>query len=72
VFDLLKELGKADVDDILNLAKKKNLKQANNRVKIRDGLILLSRKGYIKKENGKWIIVSEFPEKEKPTSFGQP
>ena len=64
VFDLLKELGKADVDDLFSLAKKRNLKQACHRVKIKDSLIVLRRKGCIKEENGKWIIISEFPKKE--------
>ena len=60
VYDLLKEIGKADIDEIFNLAKKKNLTNAKDRVKIRDSLILLSRKGFVKEENGKWIIISEY------------
>lgn len=58
VYDLLKELGKANIDEILSLAKNKGLKQANNRLKIRDSLILLSRKGVVKEENGKWVFVT--------------
>jgi hypothetical protein len=55
----LKELRKGDIDEIFDLAKKKKIEGANNRVKIRDSLILLSRKGYVKKENDKWIVVHE-------------
>ena len=62
VYELLKELGKADIDEIYSLAKKKDLKQADSRVKIRDSLILLTRHGYIKQENGRWLIVSGSPE----------
>jgi len=62
VFNLLKRLNRpSDVDEIFNLAKEENLKGARDRVKIRDSLLLLSRKGYVKKDNGKWTMVSELP-----------
>lgn len=59
VFELLKELGTANIDEIFQLAKKKKLTKVDSRIKIRDSLILLSRKGIVKEENDKWIIVSE-------------
>jgi hypothetical protein len=50
------------------LAKKKEIKTADSRVKIRDSLILLSRKGCVKEENDKWIITGELPKlRKKPT-----
>jgi len=64
VFDLLKELNApSKIDDIFDLTKKKNIQSAKDRVKIRDSLILLERKGYVKHSGDEWIILIEFPDK---------
>lgn len=62
IYELLKEIGKADIEEIFKKARSKKLKQPDSRVKIRDSLILLSRNGYVKQENGKWVIVQGIPE----------
>ncbi len=60
VLDLLKELDRpSSVDDIFDLAKRTNVKKALDRVKIRDSLILLSRKGIVKEANGLWTITHD-------------
>jgi hypothetical protein len=53
------------------LAKKKEIKTADSRVKIRDSLILLSRKCCVKEENDKWIITGELPKLRKKTHTKQ-
>jgi hypothetical protein len=58
VYNILTELKNATIDEIFNVIKTKKLTNANNRVKVRDSLILLSRQGVVKEANDKWCIVA--------------
>ena len=64
VLTLLKELGSpSNIDQILSFAIEKKIEKARDRVKIRDSLILLSRKGLVKETNGTWKVTSKGREK---------
>ncbi len=57
VYDMLKELGgKATVKQLLELAKKKNYNTLRDSSKIRDRLILLSKKGVVKSNGNDWLL----------------
>jgi hypothetical protein len=56
VYDILKELKNADIDEILVVIKAKGLVNAHNRLKVRDSLILLNRQNAVKEVDGKWTI----------------
>lgn len=58
VYDILKEVKEANIDEILAIIKSKGLVNANNRVKVRDSLLLLSRQKAVHESNDRWSIVS--------------
>jgi hypothetical protein len=60
-YELLKRASNcATVDELFDLAKRERNKKLCDRTKIRDNLIMLSRKGCVEQENEKWKIICEF------------
>jgi hypothetical protein len=59
VFDTLQTLGgKGSLEDIVTQMKK--VGKEGHRVKVRDSLIRLKAKNYVKEDDGRWVIIAKF------------